>query len=165
MQVVIMMGYFGKIIKNTLMFAAVGAILAVAVGPVLLPVAEYLGLTSSMIPIVGEGFKKAIEFGPAANAAWGATFFGAFGGIEAAIEPVFNIFSSGKPRGHSVAGPTVHYSQQPDLAVAPELPSRQPELVVNNSRKFTDMLSASKAPANFQDKLGAEPTGSPDRTV
>ena len=41
------MSYVGKIIKNTLLFAAVGALVMLAAGPVISPVAQYLGLSET----------------------------------------------------------------------------------------------------------------------
>ena len=120
------MNYFGKIAKQTLLFAAVGALLAVAAGPLLVPAAQYLGLGANMA--------ASIAAGPAASAAWGAVFFGAFGAIETALEPLFNLFSgkTSYANNHTVMRSTNH-SQAP--SISPEL-SKESELSTASTVSF-----------------------------
>jgi hypothetical protein len=75
------MSYLGKIVKNTAIMFAVGVVLALAVPPILAPIATYFGATA-----------------PSVSVLWNGLFFGGFGGIHAAIEPIINAFVGDKPR-------------------------------------------------------------------
>ena len=165
-----MMNYVGKIVKNTLMFAATGALLALAAPYI----AGALGFNTAAVGVttaastglnfLGLGALKATA---AYSPLWLGGFFGAFGAISAAISPIFNIFSGGKSHGangHTVTR-SVSYSQAPsmapELSQAVELTNSQPTLAVNN-----DALAAKSGiniPAEYVSKITS--VTQPDRSV
>jgi hypothetical protein len=135
------MGYFGKILKATALMFVIGGLLGLA-APAL---AGFLGFAP--------GFVEIVTTNPAFGALWTAGFFGAFGGIRAALEPVFDhIFPDKKyVTEPSRSAPTVGLNL-PGMGHA----SSMDKLTEMADSKFQDMVGGRRATdMSFQDKMAA----------
>lgn len=115
------MGYFGKIIKNTVIMFAVGVALAAIAPYVLAPIAVALGGTA-----------------PSVGIAWTGVFFGGFGGLHAAIEPIINRLAGDRPR---------HTVEHKSVRSAP---------VIISAPGHAPVIADEVSPTHFQDKYAAD---------
>lgn len=112
------MGYFGKIARDTALFAAVGAVLALA-APVLAYAFDIGGYNG--------------HIGTLGDALWTGVFFGAFGGIHAALAPLLD-------KAIGVVAPEKEESkaraQEPAVERAPAVPIPTMDLKVNHVERL-----------------------------
>lgn len=113
------------ILKTTLMYAAIGVALGLAV--------PYLG------PLVGITGTALTELGAANSPAWLGLFFGAFGSLSAAVTPVFDAVFSNR------SSPSAAPELSPELAVE-QLQLATTPAIAHNPTKFRDLVDASRVP-------------------
>lgn len=126
------MSYFGKIVKNTVIMFAVGILLAYAAPAI----AGWVGIANPVHSIL-----------------WNGAFFGGFGGIHAAVEPIINKLFSDTPR-HTLEEKAVRTSP----AVALTLPGMGGAALGDEapSTRFQDQVGSNHSTdLSFQEKLAA----------
>ncbi len=145
------MSYFGKIVKNTLLMGSVGVLLALA-APALVSIATGIGLSQAL----GAGILAAT--GTATSAIWTGVYFGAFGGISAAIEPAISRLFGGTATQPESVSHTASYNA----------PSHGHMLSadIGMESKFQNMIGPERAnDLSFQEKLAASRTDSASPTL
>lgn len=120
-----------KVVKNTLLFGAVGVVLALLT-PVLMPLATSLGVSAAF----------ATATLASTSAVWSGIFFGAFGALAALATPVFD--------GLFHDGPSSNVPHSPNGLGMLKARSRQVQADV-----AADINGAARDGTHFQEMLAA----------
>ena len=132
------MSYVGKIVKSTLLLAAVGVALGFA-APALASFAVTLGLAPATAAALS-----------VTHPIWAGVFFGAFGAINAALSPVFDgIFGMGSNH-HSISHSTSKAA---------------PVIVMGHAPTVSADVAPELATTHFQDKLAVERAAPQEHTI
>ena len=135
------MGALKRILKNTIILGAVGTLLALA-APV---IAGVLGFSTAVGGATGLGLMAHGAFTAASSPLWVGAYFGAFGGIHAAIQ---EIFSDNKDPAEA---PQTSTKQASQIIVVPEH-SAYLAPTLGTGTKYQDLVAESRANAALQDR-------------
>ena len=155
---------FKKILKSTLILGAVGVVLGFA-----LPyIATALGLSLTGIGITTAAGATAVSYSPL----WLGAYFGAFGAVNAILDPVVNAIFSLFDGKHRDKTPTEHITKKGAVAAighAPAIghvpPSADLAPSTEHTTKFQDRIGGSRSELTFQQKVDASRANSAELSV